>query len=71
MCVLASRLKLKWSQDKSAREVVVRLGWSLGEGANFYLGKRLKIEWFFSDKAVWCKLVNLVYTLTLPIHPST
>ena len=47
MCVLASKLKLKWSQNKSTREVVVRLGWSLGEGANFYLGKRLKIEGFF------------------------
>ena len=57
MCVLASRLKLKWSQNKSTREVVVRLGWSLGEGANFYLGKRLKIEGFFQIKQFGANLL--------------
>ena len=43
MCVLACRLELKWSQHKSICQVlcvcnddVVRLGWRLGEGANFY-----------------------------------
>ena len=46
MCVLACRLELKWSQDKSIRKVFTCFvcvlmmwsdwGWSLGEGANFY-----------------------------------
>ena len=44
-CVLACRLELKWSQDKSIRKVftcfvcVLMMSdwwWSLGEGANFY-----------------------------------
>ena len=40
------------------------------------LAKGLKIGGFFwhyqIEKTVWCKLfVNLVYTLTIPIHPST
>ena len=41
----------------------------------FILAEGLKIEffWYYQvEKAVWYKrFVNLVYTLTLPIHPST
>ena len=45
LSVLACRLELKWSQDKSIRKVLLDLcvlmmwsdwGWSFGEGANFY-----------------------------------
>ena len=52
MCVLACRLELKWSQDKSIRKVFTCFvcvlmmwsdwGWSLGEGANYYLAEGLK-----------------------------
>ena len=82
---LACRLELKWSQDKSIRKVFTCFvcvlmmwsdwGWSLGEGANFYFswGTKNWVFWHYQlEKAVWYKLfVNLVYTLTLPIHPST
>ena len=46
-------------------------------GANFILAEGLKIEFFFlplsgRESSFRCKLfVNLVYTFTLPIHPST
>ena len=76
MCVLACRLELKWSQEKSIFKVFTCFvsvlmmrsdwGWNLGEGANFYLAEGLKIEFLALsciEKAVWYKLfVNLVYT---------
>ena len=56
MCVLACRLELKWSQDKSIHKVFTCFvcvlmmwsdwGWSLGEGANFILAEGLKIGFF-------------------------
>ena len=94
MCVLACRLELKWSQDKSIRKVftcfvcvfTVLMMWSdwgtcqgntlaLERVQILILAEGLNIEFFWHyqvQKAVWYKLfVNLVYTLTLPIHPST
>ena len=50
---------------------VVRQGVKFGENANFLLAERLGIEHYQVEKAVWCKrFVNLVYTLTLPMHSS-
>ena len=56
MCVLACRLGLKWSQDKSIRKVFtcfvcVLMMWSAGGGALervqiFILAEGLKIEFF-------------------------
>ena len=75
MCVLACRLELRWSQDKSMRKVFTHFvcvlmmwsdwGWSLGEGASFILVEGLKIEFFGIIR--WRKqfgtlFVNLVYT---------
>ena len=48
--------------------------WSLSEAPNFLLAEGLKIEfWGIQiEGAVWGKVfVHLVYTLTLPIQPST
>ena len=56
MCVLACRLELKLSQDKSVHKVFTCFvcvlmmwsdwGWSLGEGAHFILAEGLKSEFF-------------------------
>ena len=81
MCVLASRLDLKWSQDKSICEVFtcfvcVLIKWSDWECNVLFSARSGTTNWVFwccqVEKVVWCKLfVKLVYTSTLPIHPST
>ena len=59
---LACRLELKWSQDKSMRNVFTWFvcvlmmwsdwGWGLGEGANFYFSWGTKIEVFWGHYQV-------------------
>ena len=70
MCVLACRLELKWSQDKSICVCVLMWsgwGWSLGEARVQILilaelGTKNWVFWHYQiDKAVWYNLfVNLV-----------
>ena len=72
MCVLACRLELKWSQDKSIRNVftcfvcVLMMGSDWGGALEkvqiLILAEGVKMEHYQAEKAVWYKLVNLVHT---------
>ena len=65
MCVLACRLYVNFHLFCVCVDDM--WGWSLEKGANFSWRTKNLVE-----KAVWCKpFVNLVYTLTSPMDPST
>ena len=82
MCVLASRLELKWSQDKPRRKVFTCFvyvlmmysdcGWSLEEGAILFIlaeGLKISVFWHYQvEKAVCTNPLWTLCTLTIIIR---